>query len=294
MAIDPNFSNVVLLCHFDGPNGSLALADNSSFARTITNASLPLLTSQYKYGTASLDHGTSAGAATCADSADWDFGSGQFTVECWVRISTAISGQRTVVGQWGSSNLNWSLGFNGTTLQFLYSTTGANSFTVSGTYSPPLNTWVHIAADRDASNVVRVYADGVVVASATVALTFFNSTSLFYISNDATNSRGFIGLIDDLRVTKGVARYAGAFTPPTEAFPDSDHYSTLVAQGLVRETIGASEGVLQVRGLVREVIGAPGVGSNQLLVQGLVREVVGVPGTVGGSGPKQYAVTMVT
>jgi len=94
------------------------------------------------------------------------------------------------------------------------------------------------------------------------------------VGNDGTNNRGFPGQLDDIRITKGIARYAGTITAPTEAFPDTDHFSTLLTQGLVRETVGASEGVLQVQGLVREVIGAPGVGSNRLLVQGLVREIV--------------------
>jgi len=85
----------------------------------------------------------------------------------------------------------------------------------------------------------------------------------------------------------------GTIAAPTEAFPDTDHFSTLVAQGLVRETVGASEGVLRVQGLVREVIGAPGVGLNRLIVQGLAREVIGVPGAAGVS-PKQYAVTVIT
>lgn len=67
----------------------------------------------------------------------------------------------------------------------------------------------------------------------------------------------------------------------------------VVVRGLAREVIDTSTGELHVQGLVREVIGAPGVGSNRLIVQGLVREVICVPSAV-GSGPKQYAVTVIT
>jgi hypothetical protein len=54
-----------------------------------------------------------------------------------------------------------------------------------------------------------------------VAATFFDSTRTLSIGNDGNLTRGFIGQIDEVRITKGVARYAGAFTPPTAAFPNS-------------------------------------------------------------------------
>jgi len=147
--------------------------------------------------------------------------------------------------------------------------------------------------------VIRVYAGtpaGMsVIASATVTASLSNPAITMTVANDGTNNRGFPGQIDDIRITKGVARYAGTITAPTEAFPDTDHYSTLLAHGLVREVVGISEGELRVRGLVREVIGAPGVGSNRLLVQGLVREIVGSSiADTGDAGPKQYAVTVIT
>ena len=221
---DPYFANVVLLCHLDGANGSTTIIDSSAIARSMTgNANLPLTTAQFKFGTASVDHQVNVGAITASDSADWEFGTGQFTVEAWIRRTATISGVRSIIAHWpaGSSNFGWHLVFNGADVAFWYSTTGSDIPFIVATYTPPLNNWCHLAADRDASNVLRLYADGVVIASATVAASFFNSTALLYIGNDGNNTRGFIGQIDEIRITKGIARYAGAFTPPTVPFPDS-------------------------------------------------------------------------
>jgi len=274
MPIDPNFSNVVLLCHFDG-----GLTDVSLSNHTLTffgTSSINIF--EHKFGTGSLNIGGSSASATTVDSPDWDFGSGQFTVEAWFKANAAPTTVQSIVSQYssGTGQLAWFLGFNISVLSFYYSTTGSNQPFVGASVSITPGTWYHIAVDRDASSVLRVYLNGTVVASATVAATFFNSNLDLRIGSDGSNTRALQGQIDEVRITKGLARYAGAFTPQTEEFPTGT-FSTLVAQGLVRE-----------------VIGAPGVGSNRLIVQGLVREVIGVPGVAVGSTSKQYAVTVIT
>ncbi len=226
---DPYFSNVGLLCHFNGANNQTTTVDSSSSAKTVilTGTGPKLTTAQFKFGTASLDLSAGTNAyASLADSPDWDFGSGQFTVEAWVRPTVAISGIDVIVAQFTNpvgGNAAWELYFNNNTLNFTYTTTGfsATVTVVGAAYTPTLNTWIHVAADRDASNMLRIYADGVVIASATAAATFWNSTINLRVGNDAVATRGFVGQIDDVRITKGVARYAGAFTPPSAEFPDS-------------------------------------------------------------------------
>jgi hypothetical protein len=226
---DPSFANVVLLLHCDGTNGSTTITDSSSRVH-VPNATLnsSLTTAQQKFGTASWGNSASNGAIQYVDDPDWDFGAGQFTVEAWIRSTGTISGQQYIFSQFrnsSSTNQAWAVRFNGAAapgyLDFVYTTNGSTEVYVSGAYLPPTNTWTHLAVDRDASNVVRLYADGVVKGSGTAAATIFNSTRPLHIGNDALQGTGFIGQIDDVRITKGVGRYGGAFTPPTAAFPNS-------------------------------------------------------------------------
>ena len=219
---DPNFANVVLLCHFDGANGSTTFTDNSLAAHTLTaTGTISLTTAQQKFGTASLQAGTASSAATSADSADWDFGAGQFTVEAWVRPTSAISGVRGIVAQYGASSLAWFLGFNGAQFGLFVSANGTTVTQIVASYTPTLNAWLHVAADRDAGGVVRVYAAGAALAAITFASAIFNSTNSLYIGIDGNLNRNFVGQIDEVRITKGVARYGGAFTPPAAPFPDA-------------------------------------------------------------------------
>jgi hypothetical protein len=222
---DPYFSSTVLLCHFDGANGQTTTVDSSPQAHTLTlGASIALSTSIAKFGSASLNMtAAGSGAVTSADSNDWWFDSGPFTVEAFVYYTAAPSNLTTIASQNGlaSSNRGWFFGHSGSTVGFAFSTDGTTSTGfVGATFSPTLNTWYHIAADRDAAGVVRIYVNGAVTASATRSTAAFNSTATLSIGNVAGGVK-VTGYIDELRITKGIARYQGTFTPPTAAFPNA-------------------------------------------------------------------------
>jgi hypothetical protein len=276
---DPFWTNVVLLLHLDGTEGSQIVVDSSSSNKARSTMNSSLTTTVAKFGTASLS--CSPGLQlTYADHADWEFGSGQFTVECWARRTAAISGTQWLVAHNGSATINqsWGLGFNGTNFVFYYSATGNAGVYVSGAYTPTLNDWDYFAADRDASNVLRIYAGtpaGVsVIASATVPDSFFDTTQALAIGNDAGNTRGFPGQIDEVRITKGVARYAGTISAPTAPFPDGPVGTATVINtaGVARETLLTATATAQMAGIVREV-----------LLYGSVTSV-----------PQQYAVSVIT
>ena len=102
---------------------------------------------------------------------------------------------------------------------FFYSTTGSNYSTVFGSSINDGN-WHHIAVTRS-GNVFRTFTDGTLNNSSTAAVTLYDGTLPVYVGAQNTGSNPFTGYIDDLRITKGYARYTASFTAPTAAFPNT-------------------------------------------------------------------------
>lgn len=216
---------VVLLVHCDGTNGSTTFTDVSPSAHPLTATNVTVSTTSPKFGTGSAAFAGSNSQIEATFFADFNFGSGPFTVEAQAYFTTTPSGSQVIISQWGNSvtnSLGWVLRMNSGSLAFFYSTTGTDFPGISAVFAPTLNRWYHLAADRDASNMLRIYVDGAVLTSGAAAVTIWGSGENCRIGNDVVLTRGFPGRLDEIRVVKGQAMYGGAFTPPTGPFADAE------------------------------------------------------------------------
>ena len=230
---DPNWDSVVLLMGFEGADGSKGapgLTDESSHQHG--TASSPndsaIDTSQYKFGSSSLLASGFSPQVVFDASDDWRLSaanSDQFTVECWVRLAAYGDSLSCIVGSSTISEL-WDFSIRSTgEFRFAFYNSANVGISVNSVGAAiALDTWYHLAVDKDASGKIRVYKDGVMLGSDTP------SDSSILLDRTATleigalglfGAYGFDGWIDELRITKGVARYAsdGGFTVPTSAFP---------------------------------------------------------------------------
>jgi hypothetical protein len=231
LAGDPHFFNVVLLMGFEGVNGSTGapgLTDESPAAHgtgTLINTSLGhITTSQFKFGSSSLfiDGTSTASGLRFPFSSDWNFGAGRFTIEMWVRLPIG-GGSQVFASQWGlSGQFGWQFGLVGaSSLGWYVSTDGTSILTdIAGTWSFVANTWYHVAVDYDGTKY-RVYVNGVMTGSSAIPRTIFNSNLPLCIGAYYNGLNLMNGFVDELRITKGVARYATdtSFPVPTSAFP---------------------------------------------------------------------------
>src|SRR6185437_4647016 len=81
------------------------------------------------------------------------------------------------------------------------------------------NTWYHVAFVRS-GNTITAYVNGVQYGSPVTDSSTATFNNQVFIGSYADSYGKFQGYIDELRVTKGVARYLANFTPPNAPFPN--------------------------------------------------------------------------
>jgi hypothetical protein len=218
---DPYFSSVKSLLHFDGSNGSTTFTDQISRTWTPNNATIS--TTQSKYGGASgYFSGSSSWLTTPYVTADFDWWVGDWTLEYWIYPISfgGVGNLPSAIGNMDQGgSLYWGLGPLGGssgTLGFYYWGPGSNPIQGAGALST--GSWQHVAATHTTSGIT-LFNHGT-MGSTTAAASGTSSTGVPLTIN-GWNSGAFNCYLDDLRLTQGVARYTGNFTPPTAPFPDS-------------------------------------------------------------------------
>ncbi len=207
-----------LMLHCDGAGGSTSFPDSSSGAHTITaNGDAQVDTAQSKFGGASLLLDGSGDYLSSADDADYELGSSDFTLECWVRFNTlpgsgtevALLSKYTISGNQRSWRLTY---VGGTGLRFIYSTDGTTTGGADKSWSPSTGTWYHVALVRS-GNTLIYFIDGTSIGTAAISGAIFDGTAALQIG--AYNSGAFLnGWVDEVRISVGVARWTANFTPP--------------------------------------------------------------------------------
>jgi hypothetical protein len=209
---DPLYANVSLLLPMDGVNGSTTLVDRSPTTKTVTAVGgAQISTAQSKFGGASLSLPTSGSYAQITAHPNFSLATSDFTVEMWVYLLnqgfTGYSHYFTINGQSTFTLKSWVSNF------YLY----ANSTTViSGTTSPPVNQWVHLALTRSGT-AIRLFVNGLLNGSVTYAPSLGSNATAYIGHAPDVPSEGLNGYVDDFRFTAGVARYTADFTPPTRS-----------------------------------------------------------------------------
>lgn len=150
-----------------------------------------------------------------ADASFNNFGTGDFTVECW--FNTSATTNQALVGTSVFNSSGW-------TVELSYSGAGYVSF-VPAPYQNRIetssavfkfNVWNHIAVTRN-SGTITIWLNGSSVKTATYTSSISNSANLnigqFGEGWDARYY--FTGHISNVRVVNGTAIYTSAFTPST-------------------------------------------------------------------------------
>jgi len=218
---DLYWSNVKLLLHMDGTNGSTTFTDNSSSSHTVTVAgNAQLSTTLNRFGTASGIFTGAFGSLYLDGSSDFAFGTGDFTTEFWIYLNGGTGVVQSLYDSRDSFGAIAPRIYKSATEKLMYFTAGADKIT--GTTSMTQGVWHHVALSRY-NGSTKLFLNGVQEGSTyTDTNNYVNgATSRPWLSADGAFGGSYIyGNLDELRVTKGVARYKNNFAVPVKAFPN--------------------------------------------------------------------------
>lgn len=198
--------------------------------KTVTNTNVTFSSTVWKFNTHSGVFNGSSAYLSLADLADWYFGSGNFTLDFWVRFTNLpTSGNfMQILSQWSinpSADRGWNAYLQNTAgsyyLIFQWSTTGSDApYLTSSVLTVSTGVWYHFAVVRNGSNVY-LYHDGVSVGSGAIGTLYDSGTSLIigaYKDTGGSATAFLDGYLDEIRVVKGTAKWTSNFTPPTAPY----------------------------------------------------------------------------
>jgi hypothetical protein len=212
------------LANFDGADGDTSYTPYTAQAFTMGSGNR-IESDQKVFGATSLYCGGTA-AAWVADSDDWSFGSGDFTIDLRVRMrahdgvnAQALCGQSNSTAT-ASTRQNQIIILGSKKMQFsLWNTSATRLDSTTGATVLNIDTWYHVALVRN-GNTATLYLDG--TAECTLDLTgvtLQNAASIFSFGAIGDFTSNFTqAYLDEFRISKGIARWTANFTPPTSPY----------------------------------------------------------------------------
>lgn len=184
-----------------------------------------------------------------------NFGTGNFTVECWI-YPTVLSGNRVIAERWASSS-GWQLYWRPIGSSITWYVNAAIFLQDPSSTSIVAGTWSHVAVSRSGTTT-RMFVNGVLVTSATDTNNYTFSQPLSIGRQQSTGTNDFLGYITDFRMSSA-ALYTASFTPPTTPLTATSSTITLINSQNAAiydrknlndiETIGNTQTLTSVRNL---------------------------------------------
>jgi hypothetical protein len=210
------WTNVALLMHMEGANGSSVFVDNSPYQRAIThpNNTVTHTTSFKKTGNSGGDFSSAGRILQASPSPELIMGTADFTAEANIYpISLPTGGVVALLGQEDGTATagRWFLGidtWSGSDTKTLVLYYDGNAV-LYGSTIVPINQWNHVAVCRR-SGTTRLFLNGILVGSTNTVFDFSANIG-FRVGGSTSGATTLHGYMDDVRVTPGIARYTANF-----------------------------------------------------------------------------------
>ena len=210
---DEYFSNVVMISNMsDAVSGSL-INDVKEHIFTLRTGSAAIVDDPNAYDSKAL---FIDGGVQSASSSDWNF-DGKFTIETRFKFAShQMYGGILCCASDVSAWLGWNIIFDNTSNNLRVEIN--QTYSLVSSISLLTSTYYDICLERDENNLVRLYVNGAVVASGMYVGAINTAGSPLLLGIERTFAYKTVATYDAVRITKGVARYVGAYTPTQKPY----------------------------------------------------------------------------
>lgn len=212
-----------LLIHSDDSNNSTTFVDSSQYNHGIilNGSSIYHSTSRHKFGQSSIYSNDVGGEyLRIEDHSSLNFGTEDFTMDCWV-YHLDTTGYDSLFNKCHPGDLSlrafsWEINENKLLFMWDWQTNSPYPQTLTSNNIVPANTWTHIAIVRNNGTIMQ-FING--IKDSNTAYSNYNLTTTYYLQIFTDNGlRGYYGWVDEIRFSKGIARWTEDFTPPDQPY----------------------------------------------------------------------------
>jgi hypothetical protein len=196
------------MLHLDGTDASTPANGDNSVVR---------------FGKSSVYLDGNSDYLTFVDSPDWCFGANDFTIDFWVRFNSLSTLDYTIYEQFVDTNnyIRFVIGYvsaGNYYLRMKAKSGGSWILDYDGTSTAWVTgMWYHVAIVRN-GNTFYFFKDGVSIGSTIDTDAVPDFVAGIRIGMSQVDSNYLNGWIDEIRISKGVARWNADFTPPTKNY----------------------------------------------------------------------------
>jgi len=209
-----------LLIHSDTTDGSTVFTDSSLSAHTITaNGDTHHEADQKKFGATSIYFDGSDDYLSIPDSSDFDFGVFAFTIDFWVmrnRSNTRemLFGQCASSGEGSSISIRLEIEADNTINLYMHNVTYSSSYVFNN-----ITNFAHFAIVRNGVDLL-FFVDGILKNTFNIgANSLINATTdMSFGRQGEYDGLYFNGYLDEIRISKGIARWTEDFTPSSSPY----------------------------------------------------------------------------
>jgi hypothetical protein len=228
MSLDDGYT--VALLHMEGADASTTFIDESGKTWT-ARGNAKIVTAQKVFGDSSAYFDGAGDNIDTPDHADWHMGTGDFAVDFRLRLDGLPASYYQLFEQALDTNNRWRLYYgNAASYAFYFRNTlgGATSIDMIRTITLTTLTWYHVAITRNGNNT-RVFVNGTQVgATATDSYDITDLNGPMYLGCGGGGLNYAKVWMDEVRFSKGTARWTADFTPPISKYGSEGYPKIMV------------------------------------------------------------------